>query len=345
MINRLLVLVPAAPVAAIALTAGLTAAGPHIHDPLHLMPAAADSAGGFSSAADAQGFRAEAVDERTHAIPLGPNGSLELKNVSGTIECLAGSGPDVSVEVRRRARGRTDADARLGLEEVQVEIDRQGERAVLAASYPQQRRNAPYSVDVGYVVTAPPGTRLTINSVSGDVTVRGIKGDMAVASVSGSVTVTGAARVAVAKSVSGDVTVLDTSTDGGVTAGSVSGDVRLDAVRAARIDAQTVSGSVVARNATARSVVLKTTSGDVDYQGTIAPQGRYEFLSHSGDVRVGAQPGAGFEIQASTFSGTVRTEPGLSTTKAGGTMRSTVGDGSAVVVTTTFSGDILVVTR
>lgn len=293
-------------------------------------------------------FRAEVTDRQTHTLALGPTGSLELKTVSGDIVVVVGAGRDVSVEVLRESRGRTDADARQGLADVRAVIDHQGERATVGTIYPN-RPQPPYAVVVSYTVTAPAGTRVSASSASGDVTLRGIKGDISAASASGDIHIADAAQVSVAKSASGDVSVINLTSQGagGVTIFAGSGDVRLDRITAARVDATSISGSVVATSVDCQRAEMKSTSGDTTYSGAIARGGRYEFLSHSGNVRVAVTGGAGFELQATTFSGDLRTEPPTvlrAATTSQRSLRGTVGDGSAVVVATTFSGDVTVTT-
>lgn len=293
---------------------------------------------------DAQDYRQEVSDRQTHSLAIGANGSLELKTVSGDITCVAGSGSTATVEVIRRSRGRTDADARLGLDEVRAVVDHRGERAAVAAVYPSNRRQPPYSVDISYVVTAPAGTRVSAGSVSGDVMVRDIKGDLSVTSVSGEIAVSGAAQLSAAKSVSGDVSIVNAASSGSINAGSVSGDVRFDQITAPQIGAESVSGGIVVLRASVERAALKSVSGDIEFNGTIARGGRYEFQSHSGDVRVFALGTAGFDLQLSTFSGTLRATPVVTmrTGQSRTTVRGTVGDGSAVLVATTFSGDVTV---
>lgn len=289
-------------------------------------------------------FRSETTDRQTYTMPIGASGSLELSNVSGDITVVAGTGREATVEAVRRSRGRDDAAARLGLSDVRVEVDHQGERATVKAVYPQRNR-PPYSVSVAYTVTAPAGTRLTASSVSGDVTVRGITGDVVAASVSGDVTVSNGSRVT-AKSVSGDVVTTALSGGAAVAVASVSGDLKLDDIRAQRLDAESVSGSVIVTRASSAGANLKGVSGDIRFQGNIERGGRYEFQSHSGDIHVTSAGPAGFELQASTFNGSLRAEPPAlvkSSTLSRGSLRGTIGDGSAVVVATTFSGDVTIV--
>ena len=295
-------------------------------------------------------FRAEVSDRQTRVLTIGANGSLELRTLSGDITVTAGSGRDVSLEIIKTSRGRTDADAKTGLQDVQAVVDHQGERVTVSNVYPEGRRSSPYSVDVSYIVTTPAGTRISTSSVSGDVTLRNIKGDISAASTSGDVHITGAAQVSVAKSVSGNVTLLNLTSTASTSVGSVSGDILLDQVKAQRVSAESVSGNVVATSVTCEQATLKSVSGDIEYIGGIARGGRYEFQSHSGDVRVDTTGAAGFELQASTFSGELLVQPAslLRATSSSSdgrrrgpsqSLRGTAGDGSAVIVITTFSGD------
>lgn len=305
----------------------------------HALEALAEPA---ARAGQDRSMRIERSDRTSRTIALGPNGLVELRNVAGNITVTAGSGRDVVVEIVREARARTEADAALGLQQVQVNVDHRGERAAVETVYPRGRN--PFQVTTTYTVTAPAGTRVTARSVSGDVTVRGISGDVSVEAVSGSVVVQNAGRITQARAISGDVRLTDIDADGAVSAGTVSGNVVLERVRARRISAESVSGSVRASDVTTDGVTLRSLSGTVEYAGRLAPNGRYEFDSHSGSVRIVVPGDAGFELQARSFSGRIRPE-GLTLQAISmdrGQLRATVGNGSAVVIAKTFSGDVIV---
>lgn len=289
--------------------------------------------------------RIERVDRSTRTLSIGPHGSLELRNISGDITITAGGGKDVSLEILRRVRAQTDADAALGLQQVQVAVDYRGERATVDVAYPRERMT--YQVTTTLTATVPPGTRVTARSVSGNVVLRGVAGDAAVETVSGNVEIRDGKQVSKARSVSGNVVLTDIDSDRVLSAGTISGNVQLLHARASRISVEVVSGGIQADDVTCDSAQLKSLSGSVDYTGKFSPGGRYEFNSHSGSVRVVASGGAGFELQATTFSGRIRPE-GLSLqsmTMNRGSLRATIGDGSAVVVAQTFSGDVVIAKR
>ena len=296
-------------------------------------------------------FPAEQVDKETRTIPLGPNGSLDLKNISGDITVTAGTGKDVTLDITRRSRGRTDADAKMGLEQVKVEIDHRGDRATVETRYPdqQQGRNRQlYSVSVTYNIVAPAGTRMSVTNISGDVIVKGMKGDLGVDVVSGDIQISQSSRLTNVKSISGTATITDVDADGNLTFGGVSGDVTLQRVKARRLSVNLVSGDIKAGDVTAEGVELKSMSGDVEYSGPVAKSGRYELQAHSGDVIVAIQGNVGFDLRAETFSGSIRADASVNlkeTSRSRQALRGTVGDGSAVVVATTFSGDVIVTRR
>ena len=130
-------------------------------------------------------FTAEQTSRETKTLAIGANGTLELKNLSGDIVVTAGSGRDATVEIVKRAKGRTDADAKDGLQKVTVQVDQRSDRATVETNYPRDDRRPPYSVSVDYNVTAPAGTRIVIESLSGDATIKGIRGDLQVSVTSG----------------------------------------------------------------------------------------------------------------------------------------------------------------
>jgi hypothetical protein len=301
--------------------------------------------------------REEQVDRQTRTLKLGPNGTLGLMNIAGDITVTRGNGPDTNVEIIKTARGRDVNDAKELLQLVQVEVTERAGRADVRANYPRgdearrdNRRNV--NVSVAYVVTAPAGTRVTVESISGNIKMADIKGDVTTNSISGDIRISGAGRVNGAKSISGTVEIADAETDGALESSSVSGDVILRRVTARRIEAGTVSGNIKIEDVKCDRVSAKTTSGSVAFVGTLARSGRYELGSFSGEVRLYLSGGTGFEIDANSFSGGIRSDFDIVTKGPVQTGRGrrtaltgTFGDGSAVLDLTTFSGSIVVSKR
>ena len=296
----------------------------------------------------------EQVERTTRTLKIGANGELVLSNVAGDIAVSRGGGNEVSVEIVKTARGRSDDDAREQLKLVQVEVIERSGRAEVRARYPEgdeRRRNnrRNINVSVAYTVTAPAGMRLRAQSVSGSIAVKEIKGEVTAESVSGTVRIVNAGRISSAKSISGSVEVNDAEMDGSFNASSVSGSVVLRRVKARLLELGSISGNVLMDDVDSQQVAAQTVSGNVSFGGPVARSARYELSSHSGNVTVTLGGSSGFEVEATSFSGSIRsdfsfgTDPGDSgRSRRRQSIRGVVGDGSAVLELTTFSGNIVI---
>src|SRR6266567_2345032 len=137
--------------------------------------------------------------------------------------------------------------------------------------------------DSRFDVTVPVGARVIAHAQSGDISIRGTKGEVEVTSQSGAIEledVTGRLDV---NTTSGDLKGRGIAADVDIT--SISGDIGLTDVRG-NIGIQSTSGEITLRSAVSRLVRAKTTSGDVTYEGAVDPAGRYDLTAHSGDVRL-----------------------------------------------------------
>ncbi|HEU4936036.1 MAG TPA: DUF4097 family beta strand repeat-containing protein [Vicinamibacterales bacterium] len=293
--------------------------------------------------------REEQTSRETKTVKIGADGELSLSNISGDIVVTRANGSDATIEIVKTARARTADEARELLGLVNVTVTERAGRTEVKTVYPQgdemrrNRRNV--NVSVNYTVATPAGTRLTISSISGSIRVSDIKGDVSANSISGTVRVANGGRIAAAKSVSGDVEIIDTQTDGAIDVQSVSGGVTLRKVAARRIDVGSVSGSVAVQDITCDRVQAHSVSGGVEFGGALAKGGRYEFNSHSGDVRVVLAGSTGFELEANSFSGNIRSDIPIKLQGDIGRRRSmqgVYGDGSAVLTVTTFSGSVVI---
>ncbi len=280
----------------------------------------------------------------TKTFKVGPTGSLELANISGDIVVKAGAGDTIVIDAMKHTP--QGADAQNQLNAVTIEATERAGRVEVDTKYPEHARNIRTSVD--YTVTVPTGASVDLRSISGDIRVSGVKGAVRISEcVSGDVTLEDVDRLETVKSVSGDVTVTrGAGNDVRVT--TVSGDLTLRAVKVRSLEANTISGEVKVDDIAADRAAVKSMSGDVDYVGPFTRGGRYEFTSHSGDVRLMPTSNTGFEIDADTFSGEIRANMPI-TLKQGELqghvrheIRGTYGDGSALVTVRTFSGGVVI---
>ncbi len=288
-------------------------------------------------------YRQEQTDRETRTLTLGATGSLTIKNLVGDITVTAGSGRSATVEIVRQSRGRTDADAKLGLERVKVEVDQRGERATLTTRYPDERR-PPYAVSVTYVVTVPAGTHVAAHTMSGDIRIKDVKGDVSVDVASGDATVTGANRVPVVKTLSGTIMLADIQGDGRMEISTLSGDITLERIKARQLSTSALSGDLVVRDVDVDGAEITTTSGSLDFSGALSRTGSYELRSHNGSIRV-VIPRGGFDLIARTFNGRITADSSLgikASTTSRTSLRGTVGDGGPSLEVTTFNGSITI---
>jgi DUF4097 and DUF4098 domain-containing protein YvlB len=295
----------------------------------------------------------EQTDRSSHVFTVGAEGALELSNISGDVRVTGGDGGAIRIEATKRVRHRDADEARRLLSELRVEVTHTGSRVEVRTVYPRRRsgeRNISASVD--YVVHVPDGATVAVRTISGDVAVSQVRGEVRAETVSGDVTVTDTPNLALAKTVSGDVTARDIGGAATLTLGTVSGTVVATALKVRSLDCSTVSGDLQLSALQVERLFAKSVSGDIEFGGALARGGRYEFTSHSGDVRIVLpEGGPGFDLDASAFSGSLRSD--FPVTLRGGTsaddrrsmnrtIRGTYGDAGAILAVKTFSGSVVI---
>lgn len=279
---------------------------------------------------------------------LRPGATVALENISG----------DITISTWGESRAeivavKTGPAEQLDL--VEVSIDAQPSRLRIKTIYPERSNK----VSVNFNLKVPRNVNLdSIRSISGDIEIGQIEGRVVSRSVSGSVTVKGVGQDADVDSVSGDATVSDVSgrasvhsvsgdvdashVTGDADAKTVSGDVRVRQVNG-YIHAESVSGDIRISDSDPTSVKASTTSGDIHFAGSLSAGGRYDMKSHSGTIKVELPPASSFDIQASTFSGSIDTDFEI---KVQGPiekrkMAGVVGQGGPTLELRSFSGSIL----
>ncbi|MGH7717317.1 MAG: DUF4097 family beta strand repeat-containing protein [Gemmatimonadaceae bacterium] len=196
--------------------------------------------------------------------------------------------------------------------------------------------------DTRYEVSVPAGTRVLMRSVSGELSATGVNGEIEAHTVSGDIDIADATNRAEFESVSGEVTVARVRGD--LRGNAVSGSITVQSVTG-EVDVETVSGEVSLTGLQSRFVRAASVSGEVEFDGTIDPAGRYEFNSHSGEVRLVLQGDVNATVSVETFSGSIDSafpmtlEPGA----IGGQHKRfqfRIGNGGARISAESFSGGI-----
>jgi len=294
----------------------------------------------------------EQSDRVSRKIRLGRNGRVSLSNISGTVVVTGVAGGEMTIDAVKHG-------ARASLDRVRIVIDDRPGRVDISTEYDRLWRSN--NVDVDYTVSVPEDAALDVKSVSGDVRITGVKGSVRAQAVSGNVTTNNASRLEWAKSVSGDVVLAGVAHDGDLSLQSVSGRVRATGLKVRGLDVTTVSGDISLDAATVDRLNARIVSGTFEYAGALAPNGRYDVNTHSGDIRFTLSGNTGFELNATSFSGEIRSAmpltvgggnggfgaPGRSRSRRGPgeSLNGTFGDGSARLELRSFSGSVVISKR
>jgi hypothetical protein len=295
--------------------------------------------------------RAEEVERVSKTVNIGANGEIDVANISGDMVVTRGGGT-ATIEIVKTARAESQEDARALLALVSVDVVERGTRAEVKTRYPNEeelrrrnRRNL--NVDVAFNITVPQQTRVLLHSISGNMNVRDISGGVQLDTISGNIKLANTGRTASAKTISGNVELADTTVDGSANAGTISGTVSVKNVTARGLALSSVSGNIALDGVTCERIDGQTVSGDVQFSGDLEPNGRYEFTSHSGSVRLAIGSKTGFQIEATSFSGGIRSDLPLTLegTKRSRSLNGKFGNGSAILDVTSFSGSITITKR
>ena len=198
--------------------------------------------------------------------------------------------------------------------------------------------------DGRFEITVPAGARVSARSWSGSVSVKGVRGDLETRTQSADVEIRDAGRIDV-ESLSGDVTIQ--AVNGESMIHTVSGDIALGAARG-DVEIETVSGDIDLQDVVAKQIRTHTTSGDVEFSGQILPDGRYEYNTHSGEIRLALPADVGAQLSIATFNGGIESDFPI-TLRAGDhenkRLNFTLGQGTARISAETFSGDITLTSK
>jgi DUF4097 and DUF4098 domain-containing protein YvlB len=199
--------------------------------------------------------------------------------------------------------------------------------------------------DAHFELSVPAGVHLEAATWSGSLTVRGVHGDIEAHAQSGDLEIRDAGDNLEAETLSGDITV--EGVRGTANIHSLSGDVILDRARG-DVEIETVSGDINLKDVVSKQIRTHSTSGDLEFGGTILGAGRYEFTTHSGEIRLTLPANVGAQLSLSTFSGEIDSAFPITLTPGGHNIGASqakklnfsLGQGSARIMAETFSGDV-----
>ena len=260
---------------------------------------------------------------------IGPDGSFDLSVASADVRLIARAGNTVRVSATFEIHAGSDEEANRYLNELGLRV-----HAVPGALSVAERNNGDRgfgaisrffgadTVELGDVeVEAPPGCRLEIRTVSGDLQASGFVGQQRF------------------QSVSGDLRLVEGGGD--VDIDSVSGDVTLRAVGSVSLRMNNVSGDLSAEAPRFERIHAQSVSGDISIDGDLAIGGSHVVDTVSGDCRLAIGGGATVEVRG--LSSDVHSSLPHRIEGTAERRRLIVGDGRTAVGFNSMSGDVSVV--
>ena len=264
--------------------------------------------------------------------PLEPTGRVDISNLKGRIQVRAWD----------RAEVKLSGTLGDGVEKLLVEGD--ASHLVVKVEYPKNsgwggNKTGPTDLQL----SVPLRAELDIDSVSADVDVSGVAAArLSIESVSGNVTVAAAPSEVDVETVSGDLRLTVNSAD--VNAQTVSGNIVLRGRMNGEISTETVSGDIdVAVNGeSVRDLSANTVSGNADLRTALAPKGGIRLESVSGDLVLVLPRNLSAQARGESFSGDLKATGAKIHKPAhgpGSSFNTRYGDGEGEISIETFSGN------
>jgi DUF4097 and DUF4098 domain-containing protein YvlB len=258
-------------------------------------------------------------------------GLVDLELMSGDIIVTGTSGNQVRVRATSE-EGRLTLRTSSTLATLRVERDHGRDR--------DRNRDRGRSND-RYEISVPAGVRVVMQVMSGSLTARGVDGDVDASAVSGNVELHDIGGIVNVEVVSGQITT--SGLRSGIHVETTSGPVLVTDVDG-EVLIENTSGHVTLRDIRSRLVSVESVSGDIRFDGTIEAEGRYEFETHSGTIRLALPPAVGAQLKLSTFSGSIQSEFPITLDPRARSSEKRIefrlGSGGASLTAETFSGSI-----
>ena len=274
------------------------------------------------------GCAAEEIDQRW---PADADTLVIVKNVKGEIH------------VEGWAQDEVHLTGRLGQGSRELDVSRSGNQIRIEVIVPRRGDQAEESV---LYLQIPAAASVEAESVSARIEISGLEGRaIRAASVSGDVDVDARSEQLDIETVSGDVELRGRSHRSRL--GTVSGDIDAEGV-AGELAVNTVSGEVLMRVGAITDGRFESVSGDVEIDGSLAPNGKLAIESLSGDVDLNLPADLSARCTVETFSGSIRSDRGEVRSARHGPHKSLeflAGDGDGSIRVESFSGTVRIHSR
>lgn len=267
--------------------------------------------------------------------------------------CVTGSSSAVAAQSFERAfppgstvvlNGRFGDVRVVGSEERRLVIEGGEEGREFEADVGEERARIvarPRGRSEDLTIRVPPSTRLVVESAEANLAIEGIEGGIDVQIAIGAVELhdfRGSVRLLV---LNGDIEV--GRGEGHVTVGTGTSDVQVAWFEGV-LEVEGATGDVEVTDSPLRSASIRTVSGDIQFEGSVAGAGPFVLSTHDGKVDIELGDVSDVSIEVSTFSGTMQVDFPVSVHRfqSGDTQVITIGSADRSIVVATFSGDVTI---
>lgn len=269
----------------------------------------------------------DAQTEIERLVPASPDGSIEITSINGSVIVLGWDRNEIEI---RGTLGR-------GVEE--LEVEQRGERTEIRAVVKSRGR---YNSRTDLELKVPRHSSIDIETVSAEMTVTGIEGEIELETISGPAHVEGSPRRLELESVSGGLDVRGNVDELDVE--MVSGDVLLSG-SFPQLEISAVSGKVAVDTDIIRRGEVEGVSGEIEVTGDLASGGSLAVSIHSGTVILNLPSTISAEFDVNTYSGRIDNAFGpearqIDRYSPAKELSFTHGSGSGRIEVDSFSGDI-----
>lgn len=248
---------------------------------------------------------------------------ISINNQAGEVVMRAWDRDAVRVTARHNARGR------VGL--------RTGENTVWVTSHGMG--------GIDYDITIPSWMAVKVTGHYNYIELNGMGAEVSAENVRGDIDIKGGRGFVTAKSIEGKISI--SGTQGKVDVTAVNDSIVIDNA-AGEITADATNGHITLTNIRADVLTVSALNGNVRYTGTLPDKGRYNVVTHNGNIRLELQPNPNATFYVRSYEGGISQNLNL---KAQGEPRAgrrnvyVAGNGSAQVELESFQGRISILGR
>lgn len=238
----------------------------------------------FISTVFSQEYRIHTFEQIKQKIFIGDIEFLEAGMFNGGIEIIADQDNLVKIKVIKRGSGYSEKDAKLDVENIDINMKKDGKKIIIAARYTKQPMNRPNS-GASAIIHVPANVELKLNSSNGEIKVMGPVQTVYAETSNEAIVIKGAKGALTLQTSNGEIDVHGGK--GTITA--------------------VTSNSAVSIKSQQAVISAQTTNDTILFSGRLAA-GNNEFITQNGGITIALPKQTNFKLDAATSNGSINSE-------------------------------------